>query len=203
MAAPEPVPVPVHPEAVPDDPTALRWVMPAGTLAFVGAPAALPGPLQALLDDGTLHGLQVEPDAVRLTIGGSRTWRAEGGRVREALQLALAEPGAWLPPGDADTATIADDVLRMAVEQVIAGDVGDYVRGHGGRIALLSVDAGRVEVSLGGACSHCPASDVTLTHRFENAVRARCPEVVEIVAHDEPGAATGRGLLRLLPTRRA
>ena len=196
---PEPAPVPVHPEAVPDDATALRWVMPAGTLAFVGVPAALPGPLQVLLDDGTLDGVRVEPDAVRLTIGGARSWRAEGGRVREALQLGLAEPDAWAAAGEAD----ADDVLRMAVEQVIAGDVGDYVRGHGGRIALLSVSAGRVEVSLGGACSHCPASDVTLTHRFENAVRARCPEVVEIVAHDEPGAATGRGLLRLLPTRRA
>ena len=91
----------------------------------------------------------------------------------------------------------------MAVEQVIAGDVGDYVRGHGGRITLLSAADGRVEVSLGGACSHCPASDVTLTARFESAVRARYPEVVAIVAHDEPGTSTGRGLLRLMPTRRA
>jgi len=94
---------------------------------------------------------------------------------------------------------------RMAVEQVIAGDVGDFVRGHGGRISLVGVDDGRVEVALGGACSHCPASELTLTERFEVVVRARCPEVREIVARDEPGQVGltgGPRLLGILPGRR-
>lgn len=195
--------VPIHPEPVlvegVVDAAALRWVMPATTLPFVGTPVAVPAALDVLVDDGTLVDVRVEPDAVRLVLGPGRTWRDEGPRVRSVLLEALATPEAWLAPAGAES----DDVLRMAVEQVIAGDVGDYVRGHGGRMSLVGVHDGRVEVSLGGACAHCPASDATLTDRFEVAVRARCPGVREIVTREEPGVAEGRGLLRLLPTRRS
>ncbi|WP_148616450.1 NifU family protein [Nocardioides rubriscoriae] len=187
----------IHPEPVAGDPTAVRWVMPAGTLPFVGAPAALPPELQTLVDDGTVTRVEVEPDAVRVAIAAGRSWRVVGGRVRSALVAALGDASAWRGPGGADR----DDVLRMAVEQVIAGDVGDYVRGHGGRISLLDVRGGRVEVALGGACAHCPSSDLTLTQRFEVAVRARCPDVTEVVTRDEPGASGETGRRRLLPLR--
>lgn len=194
--------VPVHPEAVPGRPEELRWVVPAGTLDFVGEPRALPAALQALVADGTLRRVEVEPDAVRLEVGTGRTWAGEGARVRTALLAALEQTDAWTPPAGASS----DDVLRRAVEQVVAGDVGDYVRGHGGRIEVLAVRDGRVEVSLGGACAHCPASDVTLTDRFEEAVRARCPEVREVVAVSAgagagSGMAGGRRLLDLFPRR--
>lgn len=202
-AAPEPgsdpVPVPIHPEPVPDDPAVLRWVVPAGTLRFVGDPAGVPAPLRSLLDDGTLVEVTVDPDAVVLRAGAGVSWREVGPRVRGLLQAALATPAEWVAPAEDLEQPPADRVLARAVEQVIDGDVGDYVRGHGGRIQLLGVADGRVEVSLGGACSHCPASDVTLSQRFEVAVRARFPELREVVVRDE--APQGRRLLPLLAPR--
>lgn len=189
-------PVPVHPEPVADDPRSLRWVVPAGTLAFVGEPADVPAALRELLADGTLTAITVDPDAVVLRLGAERSWSHDGPRVRRLLQAALAEPARWTPPAGASV----DDVLARAAAQVIAGDVGDYIRGHGGRIEVLRVADGRVEVALGGACSHCPASDVTLTQRFEEAVRARYPGLREVVARDE--TPSGRRLLPLLSTRR-
>lgn len=190
--------LPLHPEPVPDDPGALRWVTPAGVLPFVGAVREVPVALDALLDDGTLAEVLVHPDAVLTRLGPDQTWRGVGARVRDALQAALAEPGGWLP----ETAGTADDVLTMATEQVLAGDVGDYIRGHGGRVSLVDVTDGRVEVNLGGACAHCPASDVTMVQRVETAIRARFPGVREVVARTDPGVANGRRLLGVLPTRR-
>lgn len=142
--------VPLHPEAVDGDPEELRWVLPAGTFAFVGTVAHLPLTVQQLLDDGTLKELTIEPTAIRTRLGVGRSWRFEGSRVRAALQTAAASPGQWVPA----EATSSGAVLRMAVQQVIDGEVGDYVRSHGGSVELLSVDDGVVVVKLDGACAH-------------------------------------------------
>jgi Fe/S biogenesis protein NfuA len=188
--------VPVHPERVPGRPHALRWVLPAGTLSFVGEPYAVPQPLRDLLADGRLAGpVVVEPDAVVLTVGPGRSWAGIGAAVRGALQEALARPAEWVAPRD----SAPDDRLRRAVEQVVTGEVGDYVRSHGGRIDVVAVEDGRVEVSMAGTCVGCPASRSTLTGRFETAVRALYPELREVVRRDEPApVATGHGR-RLLP----
>ena len=190
--------VAMHPEVVEDDPRTLRWLLPAGTLGFVGEVARAPEDVWALLEDGTLDRLTVEPDAVRTRLSTDRGWRREGARVRTALQQALAEPAQWAAAGDASP----DAVLRMAVEQVIAGEVGDYVRSHGGAVELLTVRDGAVEVSLSGACAHCPASELTLNQRFDRAVRARCPAVRSITARSKEPPSPGPRWLSLTPLRR-
>lgn len=188
--------IPIHPEAVADAPDTLRWVMPAGTLGFVGTPADVPAPLRDLYAAGVLAPpLVVEPSAVLLRIGAQRSWRTEGARVRTALQAALAQPDAWRPPADASS----DDVLRSAAQEVLAGDLADYVASHGGRIDILDVTDGRITISLGGACAGCPASGLTVQRRFEAAVRRRCPGLREVVAQEEAPTWRGR-VLRLLPT---
>lgn len=153
-------------------------MLPAGTFAFVGTVAHLALTVQQLLDDGMLKELTIEPTAIRTRLGVGRSWRFEGSRVRAALQTAAASPGQWVPA----EATSSDAVLRMAVPQAIDGEVGAYVRSHGGSVELLSVGDGVVVVKLDGSCAHCPASDITLTTRFEKAVRASYPSVRRITA---------------------
>ena len=172
--------VPLHPEPVDGEPTRLRWVAPAervAALGFVGEPVRVPDGLAALLVDGTLAGLTVTPTAVVATVGDGRSWRTDGARVRSALQSALADPAGWVAPAGSDP----DDALRMAVDEVIAGEVGDYVRSHGGELRLLSAHDDRVEVSMTGTCGHCPAADDTL-----NSPRRDGP------AGALPGSARGR-----------
>lgn len=195
-------PIPLHPEAVVDDAMALRWVVPAGTLGFVGAVARAPQCLQELVDDGTLGVLSVEPAAVRTRLADGQ-WRVQGQRVRSALQEALAHPAQWRP-----VVTGSDeDVLRMAVQEVVDGEVGDYIRSHGGRVSVVGVQGNDVEVSLSGSCSHCPASDFTLTTRLETAVRALYPALGAMTARDggaAGGAVSGlRRHLSLAPLRRS
>lgn len=198
----------LHPEAVDGGADTLRWVTRAAdALGFVGVPAAVPTPLAALLDDGVLSGVALEPGAVLTTLGAGRAWRAEGSRVREALVRALAEPSGWAAPAGSG----GDDVLAAVVQQVIAGEVGDYVRSHGGAITLVRAAGGRAEVALSGACTHCPAAGLTLDQRVEAAVRARYPALVALTATTTaPTAPAGSGLpaaggrrrLGLLPLRR-
>ena len=170
--------VPLHPEVTEGDDRTLRWVMPAGTLGFVGPVATAPPAVQALVDDGTLEALVVEPVGVRTTLGAQRAWPADGARVRSALQEALATPDGW----SGRTPREPDEVLRAAAQAVIDGGVGAYVRGHGGDLELLAVHDGVVEVRLTGACARCPASELTLSDRFEAAVRALHPAVAAVRA---------------------
>lgn len=167
----------VHPEPGTDN-HELRWVVPPGTLPFVGAVAHLPTAIDNLVTDATIESVSLEPTAVRIRVAPGRTWREEGGRVREALQAALARPEEWRPVG----AVSADAVLRMAAVEVIDGEVGAYVRSHGGQVELIDVHDDQVDLRLDGACTHCPGSDVTLHDRFEHAIRARYPALQSVNA---------------------
>lgn len=195
--------VALHPETV--DAATLRWVSSsAGALGFVGVPAVVPAALRTLLENGTLSGVVVEPGAVLTALGSDRSWRTEGPRVRSALLVALTDPGAWRAPEGSG----ADDVLAAVVQQVVAGEVGEYVRSHGGDLELVSAVGGAVEVRLSGACTHCPASDLTLSQRVEAAIRARHPGLVSLTATTTGPSSPGtpapgrRRRLGLLPLRR-
>ncbi|KQR99409.1 hypothetical protein ASG12_00800 [Williamsia sp. Leaf354] len=187
--------VPIHAEAVPGAPQELRWIMPAGTLGFVGEVASAPVVVQGFVDDRVITLLRVEPDAIRIRLDDNHSWRTAGAAIRTALGSALGEPDAWRPVDEGS----ADDVLRAAVDQVLSGEVGAFIRSHGGALTVVEVASGVVTVSLGGTCAHCPASDVTLTDRFEEAVRERFPALVGVRVDAAPSIAMGRRLLGLFP----
>ncbi len=163
--------VPLHAQPCAGAPDRLRWVTPA-VLPFTGPVSAVPAPLAALLADGTLAEVMVEPAAVLTRLGAGHSWRDEGARVRTALQAALAEPLGWAPAGPSST---ADAVLFGVAREVIATIVDPYARSHGGGIELVGVADGEVTVRLRGACHGCPAARVTLQQRLERELRRRYP----------------------------
>ncbi|MFD6229669.1 NifU family protein [Streptomyces sp. NPDC060232] len=169
----------------------LRWIIPAGVLAGTGPLAEVPAPLAALLSDGTLARIALEGEAVVTRLGAGRTWHEEGARVRTALHAALDEPAGWIAvtgtaPGDDDAR------LYGAAQEVLAGEVGDFARSHGGGIDLVEVRDGVVTVRLGGACHGCPASWFTLHQRLECQLRLRHPGVREVRNAASPVSPFGR-----------
>ena len=170
-----PDPIPLHPEAT-DDPRTVRWSIPVGLLPVAGTPAHVPAPLRGLLEDGTLARIEVQAGGVRTTLARA-DWSVAGPLVRRALAAALARPEQWAAPEPAGSGGPSTDelLLTSAVRQVIAGEVGDYVRSHGGSARLVEVSGNRATIVLDGACAHCPARGSTLQDRFVRAVRALYP----------------------------
>ncbi|GAA0904851.1 NifU family protein [Streptomyces thermoalcalitolerans] len=171
--------VPIHPQRVPGEPGTLRWIVPAGILPGTGPPARVPAPLAALLADGTLDRITMEPAAVVTRLGAGRSWAQDGASVRTALHAALADPAGWVPAAGPDRFD-DDALLYAAAREVLAGAVGDFARSHGGTIELVGVRDGVVTVRLGGACHGCPASWLTLHQRLERQLRRRHPGPVEV-----------------------
>lgn len=184
--------IPLHPESLPD-PRALRWVVPEHVLPGVGTATAAPAALMALLEDGTLSRVVLGRCEV-LTHLGSGTWAEAGPRVRTALHAALADPAGWRwddgPDGDEDAHPAPSDghTLAEAAQRLLDGEIGALARSHGGRIDLVRVTDGVVEVRMRGACHGCGAATQTLRGRMERALRATHPGVVEV---RDAGAAPG------------
>lgn len=171
----------IHPERVSDDDRAVRWVV-TGTTLPVGRVSSAPGRLGEMLTGAILSDALAEPGAVWLWLREDLSWSSYGAEVRSALRAALADPDDWVvqpAPGE---------VLEHVTADLLAGSVGDFIRSHSGS-ALAQRCGDEVAVRLGGACEHCPAAGHTLRLRLVEALRQRCPDVIEM--------SGGRGQVRL------
>ncbi|MCU7729084.1 NifU family protein [Actinoplanes sp. KI2] len=183
--------VALHPQACPGEPDRLRWIVPAGTLTVTGVAVAVPDPLAALLADGTLAEIAVEPSAVLTRLGPGRGWAVDGPRVRTALHAALERSDAWAVAPTLDRGF--DALLAAEVRKLLDGAAGEFARSHGGGIELLDVHDGVVTVRLAGACHGCPAARITLHQRLERELRRRCPAVRAVVAGPHRDRSEGAG----------
>src|SRR4051812_28229469 len=113
--------IPIHPQACAGQPDQLRWIIPVGLLGFTGTPAEVPAAMAALLNDGTLAQVRVEPDAIVTVLGAGWDRARTGARLRSALHTALEEPAGWRPGGDPQRAD--DEALRAAAAALLDGPV--------------------------------------------------------------------------------
>lgn len=71
--------------------------------------------------------------------------------------------------------------LRQRLDQAIA-EVRPGLQSHDGDVELVSIRLpDTVEIRLVGACSHCPASQLTLSEAIETAIKRHCPEIEHVV----------------------
>ncbi|MBS2007560.1 MAG: NifU family protein [Cyanobacteria bacterium SZAS TMP-1] len=70
--------------------------------------------------------------------------------------------------------------LQERIEQAL-DSVRPMLQGHGGNVELVAVEPpSKAVVRLIGACSGCPASELTLSEGVEKAIKEYCPEITVI-----------------------
>lgn len=72
---------------------------------------------------------------------------------------------------------------REQVERALES-VYPYIESHGGKLELLDVRDGRVQVRLSGSCGSCPGSAGTLQRVVEESLREGFPGFTALVAED-------------------
>ncbi len=161
-------PRPIHPEAIPGEPLAVRWVVNTSPLS-VGEVRKAPGTFGPMLEYGVIERALVEGDGVWTWLAPEQSWAEHGPRIRDALSSALDLEGWEVEGGSAD-------LLRLVATDVVGNQLAGYIRSHGGQITVVANDAESVDLDFGGACEDCPASGQTLHQRIETAIRARYPK---------------------------
>lgn len=76
---------------------------------------------------------------------------------------------------------VKDEELKERVETVL-DKIRPYIAMDGGFVDLVEVKGGVVTVRMGGACSGCPMSMITLRNGIEALLREEIPEVEEVEA---------------------
>jgi Fe-S cluster biogenesis protein NfuA len=71
--------------------------------------------------------------------------------------------------------------VREKVEKAIA-EIRPFLEADGGNIELIDVQEGVVKVKLLGACGSCPMSQLTLKRGVEARLKAKIPEIKDVVA---------------------
>lgn len=94
----------------------------------------------------------------------------------EAMEAIERERGAGMEYSDEDA------VIVNKIKELIDTYVKPAVEMDGGNIEFKEFDAGKVVVTLQGACSGCPSSTVTLKAGIEGMLKRMVPEVTEVVA---------------------
>lgn len=182
----------IHPQAVPGEPLAVRWVTETGLPA--GSVLSAPGTVGPLLEYGVLAKVFVDPKSVWTWLAEPQTWTENGPRIRDAVSAALDLDGWQISDGDAE-------LLCLIARDVLDGELSSYVASHGGHIIVSATTKDTLRLDFQGACEDCPAAGSTLHDRIETAVRARYPQLAR-VEREQPEHPK-RGFLGLpIPGRR-
>ncbi|MBI4721626.1 MAG: NifU family protein [Candidatus Stahlbacteria bacterium] len=73
--------------------------------------------------------------------------------------------------------------MQDKVEQVLNEEVRPALALHGGNVELIEISADNVvKVKLTGACAGCPMAQMTILTIVERAIKARIPEVKQVIA---------------------
>ena len=81
-----------------------------------------------------------------------------------------------------------DNEIIEQIKHIIETNVKPAVASHGGVIDFVSYDKGHLNLILGGACSGCASSTITLKMGVENMIKHYVPEVTSISAEDDPNS---------------
>jgi Fe-S cluster biogenesis protein NfuA len=74
-------------------------------------------------------------------------------------------------------AVMSNGELKARVVRVLAEQVGPALEMDGAAIEVVDVADGVVQVRLGGVCSGCPATVMTMIMGIEQELRKHVPEV--------------------------
>lgn len=80
--------------------------------------------------------------------------------------------------------TRTDEAIITQIKELIEDNVKPSVASHGGNIEFLSYNNGHLLLELGGACSGCAGSTMTLKMGVENIIKHYVPEVLTVEAQD-------------------
>jgi len=136
--------------------------------------------LEALFEIDGIREALVLGNVVTIARSSSERWSELGRKIGFAIRKIIESGVTPIPDEWEKTPPSAGDIFDE-VEKVLASRVNPGVATHGGRVELVDVKGTAVYLRMSGGCQGCGAANVTLRQGIEKAIRARIPEVTEII----------------------
>ena len=154
----------------------------AGGVVFFPDHASAEGsplPVALFEKEGVLQ-ILIRGNTVTVTKDDSVSWtdlaKGIGATIRNQLQS--GEPAIKESVGGGSA---KDEDIRTRVAQIVQDEINPAIASHGGFVEIMSVKGGIVYIKMGGGCQGCASSAATLRMGVEQSIRAKVPEVLEIL----------------------
>jgi NFU1 iron-sulfur cluster scaffold homolog, mitochondrial len=156
-------------------------ILPDRTLGCRSPEAANGAPLfEALFAIAGVREALVSGNVVTIAKSSDESWQIIGKSIGVAIRQTLASDKPAIP-SDWEKKPPSEERIRDEVERIIAARINPGVSAHGGKVELVDVKGTSVYLRLSGGCQGCGAANVTLKQGIEKAIRAKMPEVTEVI----------------------
>lgn len=158
-----------------------RPVLPDDSAYFGNAEDAKGSPLaERLFQIENVASVVIADNRVTVTQSATEDWPILGKRIGAALREHISS-GESAIADSRKANTERSEQIRNRVQTLISEEINPAVQSHGGFVSLIDVKGNTIYIQLGGGCQGCGMAHITLKHGIEQAIRARIPEVGEIL----------------------
>jgi Fe-S cluster biogenesis protein NfuA len=161
--------------------TSDRPISPNRTIRCRSAEEAIGSPLlKALFGIDGVREVLVADSIITIAKSNGEPWPIIGKKIGAAIR-GVIESGQSPIPDEWGKKPPSEERIYKEVEQILASRINPGVSTHGGRVELVDVKGTAVYLRLGGGCQGCGAANVTLRQGIEKAIKARLPEITEVI----------------------
>ncbi len=144
--------------------------------------------LEAMFDIKGIKNVLVSGNSLTISKSNSDSWQDLGKKIGTSIREAISS-GKQLITDDLQSKLPTEEKIREEIEKIFADEINPYISSHGGMAELTRVEGTKVYVRLSGGCQGCASANVTLKSGIEKAIRAKLPEVTEVL--DDTDHASG------------
>jgi Fe-S cluster biogenesis protein NfuA len=136
--------------------------------------------LEALFAIDGIAEIMVSGNVLTIAKSTPDPWPVLGKQIGKTIREQITSGKELISP-DVEKKAPSEDKIRQQIEQLFASEINPAIASHGGRVELVDVDGSKVYLRLGGGCQGCASANYTLKQGIEKAIRARVPEVTEVL----------------------
>jgi Fe-S cluster biogenesis protein NfuA len=124
--------------------------------------------------------VMVSNDIVTIKKTGDVPWQEIGKEIGAAIRRNVLS-GKPMFASDLKDRVKTDSNLRERVQKVFDEEINPGIAAHGGHVELVDVQGTSIFLTMSGGCQGCGSAQYTLQQGIEQIVKARVPEVTDIV----------------------
>ena len=167
-------------------------VEPGWTVVFEkgGESHASPLPAALFAIDGVVL-VRVNGNEIFVTKNAPEPWPELAARIVGAMREVLGQDTPPISPAALDEVKQAPrEEIEPLVQRLFDEYINPALASHGGFARVVKVEDRDVHVEMGGGCQGCAASQATLRHGIETAIRQVAPQVREVIDVTDHDAGT-------------
>jgi Fe/S biogenesis protein NfuA len=113
---------------------------------------------------------------------GSEPWQVVGKEIGATIRAHFAAGSPFIPPPPRTTyGKLSLEEASAEIRALLDREINPSLAAHGGKVELVELKGEAAYMRMSGGCQGCGAAKITMKTGIEKSVRARFPQILEII----------------------